>query len=198
MSYVQKPAALKHGAFSEMLILPGEDPAEFERLKSELFDEYKPSGISEERTVLSIAKALWQEQRLTLYKQIETVKFVGQQWLSQHPAAEWVGVAREQGGSSATGSVELSTEAAEVMAASQFGRLVTLDHLSKELDVELKIQAKIDRLFKRLYQQKAWKQIDVVAVRPIPPQIESPPLTTLLPPPNSDSEGATEQNTTAN
>ena len=41
--------ALKHGAFSEVLILPGEDPAAFEELKRRLFAEYNVSGCSEER-----------------------------------------------------------------------------------------------------------------------------------------------------
>ena len=36
--------ALKHGAFSEVLILPGEDPAAFEKLKQRLFAEYNVSG----------------------------------------------------------------------------------------------------------------------------------------------------------
>ena len=41
--------ALKHGAFSEVLILPGEDPAAFEKLKQRLFAEYNVSGCSENR-----------------------------------------------------------------------------------------------------------------------------------------------------
>ena len=59
--------ALKHGAFSEILILPGEDVQDFERLKNDLFAEYKPSGVSEERVLIAVAKALWQERRLALY-----------------------------------------------------------------------------------------------------------------------------------
>jgi hypothetical protein len=52
--------ALKHGAFSEVLILPGEDPAAFDELKRRLFAEYTVSGCSEEKTMTSIAKAMWQ------------------------------------------------------------------------------------------------------------------------------------------
>ena len=39
--------ALKHGAFSRELILPGESRKEYERLLSELEAEYSPSGPSE-------------------------------------------------------------------------------------------------------------------------------------------------------
>ena len=63
-----RPNALKHGAFSEILILPGEDPQDFEKLKNELFAEYKPSGVSEERVMMAIARAFWQEQRLVLFQ----------------------------------------------------------------------------------------------------------------------------------
>ena len=52
--------SLKHGAFSEVLILPGEDPAAFEELKQRLFAEYNVSGCSEESTMTSIAKTMWQ------------------------------------------------------------------------------------------------------------------------------------------
>ena len=65
------PSALKHGAFSEILILPGEDPQDFEKLKNELFAEYKPSGISEERVMMAIARAFWQERRLVLFQQVQ-------------------------------------------------------------------------------------------------------------------------------
>ena len=65
------PNALKHGAFSEILILPGEDPQDFEKLKNELFAEYKPSGVSEERVMLAIARAFWQERRLVLFQYVQ-------------------------------------------------------------------------------------------------------------------------------
>ena len=65
------PSALKHGAFSEILILPGEDPQDFEDLKNGLFAEYKPSGISEERVIMAIARALWQERRLVLFQHVQ-------------------------------------------------------------------------------------------------------------------------------
>ena len=37
----------------------------------------------------------------------------------------------------------------------ELGDLVTLDHLDKELEVENKLMAKLDRLFKRFFQIKA-------------------------------------------
>jgi hypothetical protein len=43
------PNALKHGAFSELLILPGEDPAAFEELKRSLFEEYMFQDVPRNR-----------------------------------------------------------------------------------------------------------------------------------------------------
>ena len=50
----------------------------------------------------------------------------------------------------------------------ELGHLLTLDHFEKELDVESKLQSKIDRLFKRFFQMKAMKQIAGLAESPAP------------------------------
>ena len=71
------PSALKHGAYSELVLLPGEDPAAFAALKQSLFDEYKPAGPSETSTMTSIAKTLWQLQRLGLYEHVQYLKARG-------------------------------------------------------------------------------------------------------------------------
>ena len=77
MREMSVPSALKHGAYSELVMLPGEDPAAFEALKQSLFDEYKPSGPSEESTMTSIAKTLWQLQRLGVYEHVQYLKARG-------------------------------------------------------------------------------------------------------------------------
>jgi hypothetical protein len=66
--------ALKHGAFSEVLILPGEDPAAYEKLKKSLFAEYNVSGCSEESTMTSIAKTMSQLQRLGVYEHVQFLR----------------------------------------------------------------------------------------------------------------------------
>jgi hypothetical protein len=69
-----KPSALKHGAFSEILILPGEDPQDYEKLKARLFAEYKVSGCSEEEIMTSIAIAFWQQRRIRLYQHVQILR----------------------------------------------------------------------------------------------------------------------------
>jgi hypothetical protein len=55
--------ALKHGAFAEVIILPSEDPKEFDELLASLNDEWNPEGPSEKDKVLSIALGMWRKRR---------------------------------------------------------------------------------------------------------------------------------------
>ena len=65
MSRKSKLNAIKHGLFSEMIILPGEDPEEFDALYLALSDEWSPDGPTQEDRVLNIAKNLWRKRRLS-------------------------------------------------------------------------------------------------------------------------------------
>ena len=60
--------ALKHGVFSPITILPGEDPREFSALHSETVKEWAPIGPTEEDAVLSIAKGIWRKRRLQKFR----------------------------------------------------------------------------------------------------------------------------------
>jgi hypothetical protein len=51
--------AVKHGAFAEVVILPGEDAKEFERLHQSLINEWKPDGPAELDAVWTLTKCLW-------------------------------------------------------------------------------------------------------------------------------------------
>jgi hypothetical protein len=62
---------VKHGAFAETAILPGEDPREFEELHSALIEEWGPVGPTEEDAVLSLAKGMWRKRRLQKFRHAE-------------------------------------------------------------------------------------------------------------------------------
>jgi hypothetical protein len=56
----RKPSnAIKHGVFSIIPVMPGEDPREFEAIRSAVRDEWQPSGPTEEDKVFAIAHAIW-------------------------------------------------------------------------------------------------------------------------------------------
>ncbi|MDN4988477.1 hypothetical protein QY049_35605 [Bradyrhizobium sp. WYCCWR 13022] len=58
------PAALKHGAFAKVELLPWEDPAAYEQLRQEFLEEFEPEGILQHECVRDILMATWRKQRL--------------------------------------------------------------------------------------------------------------------------------------
>ena len=64
--YSAQPA-LKHGAYSAMSLLPGEDPVAFRKLYADLIAEYNVTGPSERAIALRLAHVIWREQHLTIY-----------------------------------------------------------------------------------------------------------------------------------
>src|SRR5262249_7309368 len=62
------PPALKHGGYSTTTLLPGEDPAEFEKLHERLIVELAPAGALEEDIVLTIARLLWRKKNLASFR----------------------------------------------------------------------------------------------------------------------------------
>src|SRR5207245_1658676 len=55
---------LKYGLYAETLILPGEDPAEFDALLDRLDAEHQPATPTEELFVSQIAMAAWRRARV--------------------------------------------------------------------------------------------------------------------------------------
>jgi hypothetical protein len=56
--------ALKHGIDAASVIIPGEDPAEYEALAAHYLDEYHPQSPSESFHVDAMLRADWQKRRL--------------------------------------------------------------------------------------------------------------------------------------
>jgi hypothetical protein len=69
----KRPNAQKHGVFAEPLILPGEDPREFEALHAALIEEWTPSGPSEQSRVFGIADAEWRKLRSRRFVQAKAI-----------------------------------------------------------------------------------------------------------------------------
>ena len=63
MAKIENQNALTHGAFSEAVLLPGEDPKEFEDLLASLNDEWNPEGPSENDIIRSVAMGMWRKRR---------------------------------------------------------------------------------------------------------------------------------------
>ncbi len=60
---VSSQNSFKHGLYSKAIIIPGEDPAKFEALRSDLAAEHRPVGLTEELLVDEIAQHYWRMKR---------------------------------------------------------------------------------------------------------------------------------------
>jgi hypothetical protein len=62
--------ALKHGAYSRQVILPGEKKGDYEAFRKAHYDEWTPDGVTEEYVVDDLCRLRWQKQRMEQYNQI--------------------------------------------------------------------------------------------------------------------------------
>jgi hypothetical protein len=127
------PPALKHGAYSEVTLLPGEDADEFAELHRGLMAEFAPNGRSEEETVASIARLMWRRQNLA---QFQIGQLSNQMFEAIEQAPDKYGVAR---------------------FVSELNKPLSL--LMKELDIEERLDSMIERLIKRLLMLRGLKSI---------------------------------------
>jgi hypothetical protein len=66
--------ALKHGGYSATGLLPGEDPAAFEKLHRDLISEHCPDGPLQEDTVFDIARLMWRKKNLETFRVAEAAR----------------------------------------------------------------------------------------------------------------------------
>jgi hypothetical protein len=66
----KKQNALKHGAYSRQIMLPGEKRADYEALSTATFEEWAPDGITEQCLVTDLVDLRWKKGRMDQYHQI--------------------------------------------------------------------------------------------------------------------------------
>jgi hypothetical protein len=66
--------ALRHGIYSGMALLPGEDRAEYEKFHRDIITEYKPAGRSEENIVTNVADLMWRRQNLAPFATLRSAR----------------------------------------------------------------------------------------------------------------------------
>jgi hypothetical protein len=179
MRYKKVSPALKHGAYSEAVLLPGEDPSEFEELHRGLVEELTPHGRLEEETIAALARLVWRRQNLQMFE-------IGQLSHLIATALEKA-AAKEPGERDSLDDDEIISEFNELAEANQrydkaqgtrkekagselfeISKTATLKRLMKELDVEERLDAMIDKLIKRLLFLRGLKSITSSAATPSP------------------------------
>jgi hypothetical protein len=159
--------ALKHGAYSATALLPGEDPAAFERLHQDLIAELRPDGSLESETVATIARVTWRKQNLDTfriaqyardrYSAIRSAKVpsttppIEYPYLHLFDSPDWT--------PPDPADVEAGEKAADAQARNELGDkylfvamgdAATVPEMLKEFEVEERLDTMIDRHLKRL------------------------------------------------
>lgn len=66
----RKPKSLTHGVYSDDLVLPWENAADYDKLYEEFKQEWRPEGRSEEETVFDLAHLTWLKRRAQKMSQL--------------------------------------------------------------------------------------------------------------------------------
>jgi hypothetical protein len=175
--------ALKHGAYAATALLPGEDPAAFDKLLEGLIAELAPTGALEEDIVSTIARLVWRKQNLATYRiaafahnRLNAITHE-KRWQADHKLQsqrlEFLSVersderAREEVRRAA--DAEAREELGDKYELIEIGAIATLDYSMKELALEDRLDATIDRCMKRLLLLRGLKSIAPAAqIAPAP------------------------------
>lgn len=172
--------ALKHGAFAKMMILPWEDPQEFEKLHAALVEEWKPVGPTEHDAVLSIAKGAYDEasalRAFSSYIALAPDEFdialtglkprIAEPLRRKFPrgdfqsTSEWVRAIQNEVTSVLLPAVKrFGFDGSPEVLIARDAAFFSQELVKYELAVDERIEAMIDRAVKRLVQAKAMKQM---------------------------------------
>jgi hypothetical protein len=178
-SYKVHPA-LKHGAYAATAILPGEDATEFEKLHQDLIDELIPAGALEDDIVATMARLVWRKRNLATflvaelarmrYSKIKSEKVPSDFPLWQ-PFQEMDPAERKEAYRAAEDQAR--HELGDTYKLVEIGEIATLERLTKDLDVEERLDGMIDKCLKRLLFLKGLKSISASSAPQ--PRIAGPP-----------------------
>ena len=156
--------ALKHGGYAATAILPGENRADFEKLHQRLIAELAPVGALEDDIVATIARMVWRKQNLATFRLAELAREHFQAIQSERIAAALAEKARLAFLPLDTAALEPHEREAAIQAARtqarkelgktyelvEVGETATVERLLRDLEVEDRLDAMIDKCFKRL------------------------------------------------
>jgi len=144
--------ALKHGAFAKTAVLPGEDAAAFNKLRKDLLAEFLPCGTFETDIVEDLARLSWRKRNLGTYYLAELAR---QRYVTieqeSKPPNRFDDPDKEE--REAAHSVAIERARKELGPGFQLvlmGEAATLEHHAKQITVEERLEARIDRALRRL------------------------------------------------
>jgi hypothetical protein len=181
------PPALKHGIYSAIGLLPTEDPAEFEKFKQEIFDDYRPVGRSEKIIVEEIAGLQWRLYHLSTFGMAMRARDRRSAIYSKLPASGWyprlVGYEEPEPDPRSPEELEALRKSVEKESRTELGAAIelvnigdvaTIEYMEKELGIRDRLHGAIARLEKRLLFLRGIKSISSSsAASSSPPLLEA-------------------------
>ena len=180
--------ALKHAGYSATSVLPGENAAEFEKLHRDLIAEFTPKGAFEEDIVATMAGLLWRKQNLVTFRiaefarrrfdQIRNEKLPedSSSLLPFEPYKAVDPAVREAAIRAAKGQArEELGEIYGLVELAQVGKEATVDWLMKDLEVQERLDALIEKCLKRLLFVRGLKSISNESSSAPPKRLAGPP-----------------------
>jgi len=173
--------ALKHAGYAATALLPGEDPAAFEKLHQDLIAELRPDGPLENDTVATIAHLTWRKQNLGTFRIAEYARNHCSAIQSQlRPESTLYllplgGIDPDEDATACRAAEHLARrELGDAYQLVEIGNTATLDGLMKELATEERLDIMIDRCLKRLLFLRGLKSLSSSASSPPLPRIPGP------------------------
>jgi hypothetical protein len=160
--------ALKHGGYSASTILPGESVAEFEKLHRDLIAEFSPTGRYEEHNIATMAQVLWRLQNLATFRIASQARARRHQLTDEKaPPSNSFSMFDEQDPVARAERKE-AFRLAENQTRKEFGaayelvemgEAATIEALERELEIQERLEAMLERCLKRLLFSRGVKSI---------------------------------------
>jgi hypothetical protein len=191
--------ALKHGGYAATVVLPGESVAEFEKQLRELIANFAANGALEEDIVADLAGRLWRKQNRATFRTAEVARqhhreivrreldtyYAHEPTEREKEAREWYGMSEEEElrKKARLAEREKAIRAADDIARHELGDMyelakmadtVTVACLMKDLAVEERLDAAIDKCLKRLLFVKGVKSISASSSSAPPKRVAGP------------------------
>ncbi len=163
--------ALKHAGYCASKVLPGESAAEFEKLHQELISEWTPNGALEDETVATMAHLLWRKRNRATFriaerarqrvKQIQDTMVQGMDYVDcdvpkSDKADNFDKIFAEK---LRAAEIQAREELGELYGLVEMGEEATVDYLMRDLEVQDRLDAMIDKCLKRLLFLRGLKSI---------------------------------------
>jgi hypothetical protein len=174
--------ALKHAGYSATTLLPGEDPAAFEKLHRALIHEFAPVGTLEEEIVADMARLTWRKQNLATFRiaqlaqkrhrEINSEKVPTLDLFADDEDYLALQEARREGYRAA--KEQAQQELGDTYELIDIGEPATIKGLMDELDIKERLDSLISKCLKQLLMVRGVKSLSAASSSVPTPQISGP------------------------